>query len=321
MSGGIQITNDFVFKYIFGSEKHQAARNGFINATLNRTGPAAIQESQVLNPFIFQEFPEDKHVILDVIAKAFNGEILHLEMQVRHQQDYIQRILYYACNLLSQQLQSASPYSDLEPVISISILDWNLKDHPQMHSVFRLLETSSQQELSRHLEFHFIQMKRFIPKKPLDECSFLERWLILFLQGEKPMEDILNELKKDEGLAQAIEALERCKSDPRLRHAALSREMSLRSYYSSIDSAHKQGMEEGRETGIKEGRETGLKEGLERGRNEAQREALIEHLQFLLDLNQKGILPLQEAKAQMESKRSQDHDGLIESFLQKLDES
>ncbi len=68
MSGEIQITNDFVFKYIFGSEEHQAARNGFINATLNRTGSDAIWESPVLNPFTLQEFPEDNHIVLDVVG-------------------------------------------------------------------------------------------------------------------------------------------------------------------------------------------------------------------------------------------------------------
>jgi len=40
-----------------------------------------------------------------------------------------------------------------------------------MHSIFRLLETSAYAEFSRHLEFHFIQMKRFIPQKPLGEYS------------------------------------------------------------------------------------------------------------------------------------------------------
>ncbi len=261
----LHYTNDYVFKYVFGSPEHQAARNGFINAVLNLDGPDRIVKSDVLNPFKIKETADDKLCILDILAKTKSGKLINLEMQARQEADYIQRVLYYACHLASSQLKSSDIYADLPPVVSISILDWNLKHHTNTHSIFRLLETRTHKELSRDLEFHFIQLKRFNPKKSLLECVPLERWMLLFLKGDQDMDELLDELKKDEGIAQAIQAFETCKSTEELRLTALSRERAIRSYNKSVRVAREEGEKAGRRTGEKIGREQGEKIGRQQG--------------------------------------------------------
>ncbi len=77
---GIKPTVDFAFKKIFGSPGNLAALIGLLNAILQLREP--IEHVEILNPFNYKEFAEDKQIVLDVRARDQTGRWLNIEMQV-----------------------------------------------------------------------------------------------------------------------------------------------------------------------------------------------------------------------------------------------
>ena len=60
---GIKPTVDFAFKKIFGSPENVGALMGLLNAILEL--PAPITEVEILNPFSYQDFADDKLIEQD----------------------------------------------------------------------------------------------------------------------------------------------------------------------------------------------------------------------------------------------------------------
>lgn len=77
---GIRPIVDFVFKKIFGSPQNSAALIGLLNAILRL--PQPITSVEILNPFSYQEFAENKLIVLDVRCQDSVGKWLNVEMQV-----------------------------------------------------------------------------------------------------------------------------------------------------------------------------------------------------------------------------------------------
>ncbi len=65
---GIKPTVDFAFKKIFGTPENAQPLIGLLNAILDLPDP--IQEVEILNPFNYQEFAEDKLIVLDRFGRA-----------------------------------------------------------------------------------------------------------------------------------------------------------------------------------------------------------------------------------------------------------
>ncbi|MEM6692894.1 MAG: PD-(D/E)XK nuclease family transposase, partial [Planctomycetota bacterium] len=61
---GIRPTVDFAFKKIFGSPQNADALIGLLHAILDLEHP--VEQVEIQNPFSYQEFSDNKLVILDV---------------------------------------------------------------------------------------------------------------------------------------------------------------------------------------------------------------------------------------------------------------
>ena len=121
---GIKPTVDFVFKKIFGSPENAGALIELLNAVLSLPNP--ITQVEILNPFSYQDFADDKLIVLDVRARDSLGRLLNIEMQVSVVSGLTQRLVYYVCSLYTDQLESGDGYADLKPAISICLLNSNL---------------------------------------------------------------------------------------------------------------------------------------------------------------------------------------------------
>jgi hypothetical protein len=91
---GIKPTVDFVFKKVFGSPENVAVLIGLLNAILKLAHP--IVHVEILNPFSYQEFADDKLIVLDIRARDLAGRWLNIEMQVSIFAGLLQRLVYYA---------------------------------------------------------------------------------------------------------------------------------------------------------------------------------------------------------------------------------
>ena len=259
------ITNDVLFKLIFGVEKHRRILVCLLNALLQLEGPSAISSVEILNPYNERKYPGDKLSILDVKARDERGLLYNVEMQVSVPDIWSQRVLYYASCLYTSQMEKGTGYQRLCRTISISLLDEILfPEYEELHNTYRFRNDLTSDELAGDLiELHFIELAKFDKDKPRSLSTRFEKWLHTLRFAELYREGTMSlpkELLEEEGIREALEAMCTANADPEVREMMLSREIFLRDMLTGRICAREEGRKEGREEGRKEGREEGQKE-------------------------------------------------------------
>ena len=126
---------------------------------------------------------------------------------------------------------------------------------------------------------------REIMKKPVDEMSDIECWIVFFALGNDPKcrESIAGIAKAKEGIAVAYDTLLSISASADERARYLSRRMWLQDQEHVRVVMREEGLEEGRKEGLEEGREEGYQKArLEYEAKSAAKDAEIEALRALL---------------------------------------
>ena len=156
----------------------------------------------VTNPEMPPENIADKFCRLD-INMTVDGQRVDLELQVRNEGDYPERILYYWAKEYTSSLPSGRDYIELPRTIIISIIDFPLFDCKEFHSEFRPLEVTRHEELSDKMTLHFFELKK-LPKE-INKDNKLLLWLSLFkAETEEELEKL--KLTEEPIMEQAINA-------------------------------------------------------------------------------------------------------------------
>ena len=81
---------DYIFKNIFGSEKHPKILISFLNACIKSEHP--ITEVRIKNTEINKEHIEESFSRLDVLATTQDGEIINIEMQRADEKNMVKEV-------------------------------------------------------------------------------------------------------------------------------------------------------------------------------------------------------------------------------------
>ena len=152
---------NFAFKKIFGSEQSHSILISFLNAILYE-GESTIQDLTILNPYQAPRILGVKASYLDVKAILISGETVIIEMQVLNIEGFEKRILYNAAKAYSIQLDKGNEYSTLNPVIALTITDFEM--FPQIYrpiSRFILKEKELFIDYPGDLELVFLELPKF----------------------------------------------------------------------------------------------------------------------------------------------------------------
>ena len=244
---------DFVFKRIFGNEDHPNVLISFLNAVLNPIDPiksvslkdTTIEKSHLEDkwgPHPAEQVPSINGVIsrLDVKAITNNGEHINIEIQLKDEYNMIKRSLYYWSKLYEGQLENGDNYQKLSRTICINLLDFNLLDHNKFHSVYRLKDCETNEELTDVMELHFIELKKMKDVKHVKEVkSKLEAWLYFINQ---PDSELVQELEKVEAdIKEAKAELVRLSGDRKERERYEKRRESRLNEVSALAYAEEKG--------------------------------------------------------------------------------
>jgi predicted transposase/invertase (TIGR01784 family) len=118
---------DFAFKKIFGSEQSHGILISFLNGILYQSQPM-VQDLTILNPYQAPKIRGIKDTYLDIKALLSTGETVIIKMQVLNVEGFEKRILYNAAKAYSIQLNAGEAYSTLNPVIALTITDFEMFD-------------------------------------------------------------------------------------------------------------------------------------------------------------------------------------------------
>lgn len=205
---------DLVFKKLFGSEENKDILLSLINAIL----PLHQQIAEIVlkNPYNVSDYADGKLSILDIKAQDENGVLYDIEMQIRGNEFYGRRTLYYWAKMFGSQLdyinemqtadeqitefevlrnlekQDKLGYSGLKKCIVISLMDFNFFDDEKYNRFFMLKDGESNETHKDldYLNLYFIELQKFSGKlKPVK--TTLERWITFLNNAHKYSKDNL----------------------------------------------------------------------------------------------------------------------------------
>ena len=237
---------DFVFKKIFGNEKHPEILISFLNAVMEPIDP--IKSVQIKNSDIEKEHIEDKYSRLDIKAITNSGEYINVEIQVKNEYNMIKRSLYYWSKLYEEQIIQGDNYEKLAKTVCINILDFKYLKNNRYHNAYRLKEIKTNEQLTDVMEIHFIEIPKLKKVKNSQEITdMLTAWIEFINNPEGEVISNLEMSKKE--IREAKEELIRLSANSRERSIYEKRKESLLNKTSAIIKATEEGRAEGRAEG------------------------------------------------------------------------
>ena len=199
---------DFAFKKIFGDEQNKEILISFLNAILYQ-GNSAIQSLEILNPYQPPKIRGIKDTYLDIRAKLNNEQTVIIEMQVLNVEGFEKRILYNAAKAYSIQLDTGVDYTLLNPVIALTITDFEM--FPNLDKVISRFVLKERDYLVDYLiydiELVFVELPKF--GKKLEELETLTDKWIYFLKNAKSLEVVPEPMGEVEAIKKAFEVANR----------------------------------------------------------------------------------------------------------------
>jgi predicted transposase/invertase (TIGR01784 family) len=153
----VDVTNDIAFRKIFGNENKKTALISFLNAVLGFVGNDIIEDVTIKNPYQLSQYSGGKSTIVDVKATDKNGNTFIVEMQVADLKDFDKRVLYYASQSYTDQIERGDLYPFLKPIYFIGILDFNVTQNTNYLSRHKILDTLTGENVVKNFEFNFIE--------------------------------------------------------------------------------------------------------------------------------------------------------------------
>ncbi|KOC31614.1 Rpn family recombination-promoting nuclease/putative transposase [Clostridium botulinum] len=234
---------DFVFKRIFGNEKHPEILISFLNAVMK---PKDLIESvQIKNSDIEKEHIEDKYSRLDIKAITNKGEYINIEIQVKNEYNMIKRSLYYWSKMFEDQIVEGDNYNKLKKTVCINILDFKYLKNDRFHNAYRLKEINTNEELTDTMELHFIEIPKLRKLNDSEDVSdMLEAWVAFIQNPDSEIVEKLEMSKKE--IKEAKSELVRMSGDSKERYMYEKRKESILEKVSLIESAEQKGIEKGK---------------------------------------------------------------------------
>ena len=251
----LDVRTDFAFKKVFGSAQSTAILIDFLNAVLEYPPEQAIVSLTIVDPYQIPMLKGMKDTYVDVKAQLADSRQVIIEMQVLNVQGFEQRILYNAAKSYSQQLQKGEDYSLLNPVIALTLTDFQLFDTPNLTSRFKLIEKQHLIEYNDDIELIFIELPKFTLTEA-ELASAKDRWLY-FVKNAGSLQVIPASLAQDAQIHQAFDIANLAGLSEAELEAQEKRFDFIRLQRGSIEKALNDGLKQGREQGLAEGFEQG----------------------------------------------------------------
>lgn len=203
-----------------------------------------IKSIRVVNPFLWKRQRNQKLGILDLQLLMNDNTRINIELQIKFFPKWDRRNLFYLAKMFTEDLKVGEKYDRLKKCICISILDFNLSERPEYHSVYRMRDAKGY-EFSKLFEIHVIELK-----KKLNGNESVDDWIRLF---NAETEEELDMIKtKNPGILEAMKELRAMSLSKRLRLMYEEHLKEVRDRNAIEDYAREQGWKQGREEGMEQ---------------------------------------------------------------------
>jgi predicted transposase/invertase (TIGR01784 family) len=238
---------DFAFKKIFGSPQSKDILISFLDAILyDATG--TILDLEILDPYQAPRIQGIKDSFLDVKALLASQQTVIIEMQVLNVLGFDKRVLYNAAKAFSIQLGVGKDYTLLNPVIALTITDFEMfPENPEVVSHYRMMERKQLTDYSDDIELVFVELPKFTKALP-DLDSLIDKWLF-FLRSASQLEVVPPILDGIPALHAAFEVAQQSRLSPKELEILEKRQMFLHDNRNAIRYAEQKGEQRGEAKG------------------------------------------------------------------------
>jgi len=240
------LTNDYIFRYVFGREESVPMLLNLVNAVLTDAGSRPILSLELQNPVTPRDASWAKETVLDIRAIGEDRRQFDIEMQVSANPFFANRSLYYWSQAYARQIDRGDKYEELRPVVCINLLGFVLfQDTPESHHHFVITDVHDhERQLTDDLNIHFVELC-----KDMHKDTPLKWWAELFEKSDVEGADMKILLSRGTTFAKAYEDLEYCKQNKQMRYEAMAREKFLMDQRSRLSYALKKGLADGKAEG------------------------------------------------------------------------
>ena len=287
----ISLLTDFGFKRIFGSAPNKDLLICFLNSLFN--GRQVVKDVMYLNPEHVGDVYTDRRAIFDVYCEGENGEKFIVEMQNAYQAHFKDRSLFYSTFPIREQAPKGNDWDfKLNHVYTVALLNFSMNedafDKEKIRHHVQLCDTATHKIFYDKQEFICVEIAKF--NKSLDELETLyDKWLYalknLYKLTQRP------KALCDKAFDRLFEEAEIARFTPQEQREYEASKMAYRDIKNSIDTAKREGKEEGlaegMEKGLAEGMEKGLAEGMEKGLAEGMEKGMAEGMEK--GMNQRSL--------------------------------
>ena len=246
----LPITSDVVFKAIFGNEENKDLLMSLLNSFLE-IDIKTPDEIQIVGTEFIKHYGEDKLCRLDIRVKTDDNKHIDIEIQVVDKKDMINRSIYYAACLYTEQMKEGMRYNKIGRTIALNILCYNLfEDNRSYVNSYRFKNRETNSELTDILEINFVELKKVKIQKTSNE-DMKDLWA-KFLSAESE-EELIMLKEKNETLNKAVEKLKYVSADDIIRFEYDQRRKARLDYGSDMACAKEEGMKQGIQKGIEQG--------------------------------------------------------------------
>lgn len=237
---------DFGFKKLFGEIPNKALLLDFLNELLKEE-QGQITDLTYLKSEHLGDSNLDRKAIFDIYCENERGEKFIVELQKAKQNFFKDRTIFYSTFPIREQAKRAEWNFELKAVYTIAILDFVFEEDKNEKQKFRydvkLTDIETKKVFYDKLTFIYLEMPKF--NKSLDEIETrFDKWLYV-LKNLNRLDRVPDKLR-EKIFDQLFETAEIAKFTP---EQVQSYEDSLKYYRdikNSLDTAKKEGKEEGR---------------------------------------------------------------------------
>ena len=283
----VNFFTDYGFKRLFGEEPNKDLLRDFLNELLKD------EQGEIINLTYLKDenlgnTALDRKAIFDLYCENERGEKFIVELQKAKQDFFKDRSVCYATFPVQQQAQRGDWNYELKAVYTIGILDFVFeedKDEPDTYRYdIKLQNIKTNKTFYDKLTFIYLELPKF--KKTVDELDTrFDKWLYA-IKNLNRLDKVPDKLR-EKVFEKFFEVAEIANFT---REEVISYEDS-RKYYrdikNTIDTAKREGVEEGIGLGIGIGREEGTgigrEEGIGIGKEQTAREIACNLLDILDD--------------------------------------
>ena len=251
----LPLTSDIVFKQVFGQEESKPILRVFLNDVLGLD----IQSSEqitLLNPIIDPKYLDDKMCILDVRVQLSDRSLIDIEIQVLNRHNMEKRALYYTCQLCTEQLHTGDDYSKTAPIYGLNLLCFDLYKDSRYYRSFVLKDEETNEIYRQTFKISFFELRKAVSELSqtkevetfeLSGLNARDQWALFINSGQQEVYEKLVEENKT--FEEAYERLKKASSDETLMAMYRNREKAIRDWNDSINSARKDGVQQGVQLG------------------------------------------------------------------------